>query len=81
MPLLKDPTARRDRPAITTWGRGSHSVRTERWRYIRYANGSEELYDHKDDPDEYTNLVVSRPSHAKTIIPGLKKWLPGRSAK
>ena len=80
VPLLKDPTARRDRPAITTWGRGSHSVRTERWRYIRYANGSEELYDHKDDPDEFTNLVVSRPSHAKTIIPGLKKWLPGRPA-
>ena len=81
VPLLKDPAARRDRPAITTWGRDSHSVRTERWRYIRYANGSEELYDHKDDPDEYTNLVVSRPSHSKTIIPGLKKWLPGRPAK
>ena len=79
--LLKDPSARRERPAVTTWGRGSHSVRTQRWRYIRYANGSEELYDHGNDPDEFTNLVVSRPAHAKKIISGLQKWLPSDPTK
>lgn len=56
-PLLKDPAAAWDRPAITTHGRGNHAVRTERWRYIRYADGSEELYDHAADPLEWTNLV------------------------
>lgn len=33
------------------------SLRTERWRYIRYNNGSEELYDHERDPREWTNLA------------------------
>ena len=32
------------------------SVRTRRWRYILYNNGSEELYDHDADPYEWTNL-------------------------
>ena len=39
------------------------SYRTERWRYIRYSNGSEELYDHDNDPREWTNLAES-PEHA-----------------
>ena len=27
-----------------------------RWHYIRYADGSEELYDFQSDPNEWTNL-------------------------
>ncbi|MEW4570701.1 sulfatase [Tautonia sp. JC769] len=57
-PLLRDPGAPRDRPALTTHGRGNHAVRSERWRYIRYADGSEELYDHQADPREWTNLAA-----------------------
>ncbi|HYW78130.1 MAG TPA: sulfatase [Thermoguttaceae bacterium] len=57
-PLLGDPTAAWDRPVITTHGRNNHSVRSERWRYIRYADGSEELYDHQNDPMEWTNLAA-----------------------
>lgn len=45
VPQLKDATAKRRWPALTTHNPGNHSVRTERWRYIRYANGAEELYD------------------------------------
>ncbi|MCS5629820.1 MAG: hypothetical protein NZ744_03240, partial [Pirellulaceae bacterium] len=33
--------------------------------YIRYEDGSEELYDHRVDPDEWTNLA-GKPKHAKT---------------
>ena len=44
-------------PALTTHHPGNHSVRTERWRYIRYANGDEELYDHYNDPNEWRNLA------------------------
>jgi arylsulfatase A-like enzyme len=33
------------------------SLRTRRWRYIRYNNGMEELYDHGNDPHEWTNLA------------------------
>ena len=55
--FLKNPLAARSRPALTTFLRGNHSVRTERWRYTRYRDGTEELYDHKNDPLEWTNLA------------------------
>jgi hypothetical protein len=49
-PLLKDPKSAWDSAAITTHGRNNHTVRTEGWRYIRYADGGEELYDEAADP-------------------------------
>ena len=57
--LLLDPDAPRMRPAIITHGPGNHAVRSERYRYIQYANGEEELYDLYDDPNEWTNLVFN----------------------
>lgn len=59
VPLLKDPETLSSRPALTTHGRGNHGVRAEHWRYIRYQDGSEELYDHRVDPNEWTNLAAS----------------------
>jgi arylsulfatase A-like enzyme len=56
-PLLKEPGAPWDTPALTTHGRNNHALRSEQWRYIRYANGEEELYDHSKDPYEWTNLA------------------------
>lgn len=60
-PLLLDPAAKRDRPAVTCMGGGTkvgYAARDERWRYIRYADGGEELYDHDADPHEWTNLAA-----------------------
>lgn len=57
MPLLKDPAAQWDGVAICSHGKGNHAVRTDRWRYIRYADGAEELYDHSKDPYEWANLA------------------------
>jgi len=62
-PLLVDPQAAWERPAITTFHRQNHSYRSERWRYIRYADGSEELYDHDADPYEWANLAAD-PAYA-----------------
>lgn len=45
------------RPVITTWQKGNHSMRYGPWRYTKYRDGSEELYNHTDDPMEWTNLV------------------------
>ena len=56
-PLLADPSATWNKPAITTFHRNNHAIRTERWRYIHYADGGEELYDHDKDPYEWTNLA------------------------
>jgi arylsulfatase A-like enzyme len=55
--LLSDPAAEWKTPALTTHGYQNHAVRTERWRYIRYADGGEELYDHAKDPYEWSNLA------------------------
>jgi arylsulfatase A-like enzyme len=73
-PQLKDAKAPRQRPAITSHNQGNHAVRSERWRYIRYADGSEELYDMRNDPREWTN-VVARPEHA-AIVAEHRRWLP-----
>ncbi len=44
-------------PAITTWQYNNHAARSQNFRYIRYRDGSEELYDHRTDPDEHHNLA------------------------
>ena len=61
-PLLADPSAPWTGVGVTTFGQNNHAVRTDRWRYIRYADGGEELYDHSNDEYEWTNLA-SNPEH------------------
>ena len=78
VPLLRKPKAKWERPALMTYGRGNHAIRSERWRYIRYADGSEELYDHQSDPEEWTNLIT-KPS-LKEVITSHRKWLPKKEA-
>lgn len=73
-PLLENPAAPWDRPAVTTHEFQNHAVRSERWRYIRYADGGEELYDEQNDPFEWTNLANDA-QHA-TAKAELAKWLP-----
>lgn len=63
-PQLSDPAVERG-PSISSYGEGNTSIRTERWRYIRYEDGSEELYDHSQDPDEWINLAT-REEHKET---------------
>ncbi|MBI1895001.1 MAG: sulfatase [Acidobacteria bacterium] len=72
--LLKDPGAAWERPALTTFHRNNHSVRGERWRYIRYTDGTEELYDHRTDPLEWKNLAGK--AEYKEVKAGLARWLP-----
>ncbi|MGD9722879.1 MAG: sulfatase [Pirellulales bacterium] len=63
--LLADPASDWKSPAITTFGQNNHAVRSEGWRYIRYADGGEELYDEAQDPYEWTNLAADA-KHAQT---------------
>jgi arylsulfatase A-like enzyme len=62
LPLLKDPKATRA-PAFLSYGPENTAAQSERYRYIRYEDGSEELYDHQKDPNEWTNLS-SNPEYA-----------------
>jgi arylsulfatase A-like enzyme len=79
VPLLQDPTRQWDYPALTTYGKGNHAARSERWRYIRYADGSEELYDHQKDPNEWTN-VADKPEYVE-VRNDLARWLPKTDAE
>lgn len=77
MPLVRDPKARR-RPAVSTYLAGNHAVITEQWRYIRYRDGGEELYDRRADPNEWRNLA-GEPRHA-SLKAEMARWAPGSSA-
>lgn len=78
LPLVKHPQAKWERPALMTYERGNHAVRSRRWRYIRYADGSEELYDHTQDPHEWHNLAGDE-QYAK-VIAAHARWLPKKNA-
>src|SRR6185436_7869936 len=72
-PVLWGKRKDRGQPVLTTYGRGNHSVRDDRYRYIRYRNGDEELYDHAGDPHEWTNLA--RDPKLAAAKAALAKWL------
>ncbi len=73
-PLLEDPQTAWDRPAITTYGEGYFSARDERYRYIRYPDGTEELYDHQEDPHEHDNRA-GNPA-LQPVKDRLGRWIP-----
>lgn len=76
--LLKDVNAEWRQPAITTHGRNNHAVRSDRYRYIQYEDGSEELYDHSNDPGEFHNLAAEKSMQA--VLKEHRQWLPEKSA-
>jgi arylsulfatase A-like enzyme len=79
VPQLKDAHAPRPWPAITTHNRGNHAVRSQRWRYIRYADLTEELYDHSDDPAEWKNLASD--IRFTEVKRDHSRWLPKQEAR
>lgn len=67
-PLLRNPQAKWNKPAITQVQRGNgdnrfmgYSIRTERWRYTEWDDGrrGRELYDYQHDPQELHNLALN----------------------
>jgi arylsulfatase A-like enzyme len=78
VPLLRDPVREWERPALMTEGPGNHAVRSDRWRYIRYSDGGEELYDHTNDPWEHDNLAGD-PKYSG-VIAEHRVWLPKTEA-
>lgn len=78
VPWMREPNRPRARPSLTTFGPNNHALRSERWHFIRYANGDEELYDHWEDPNEWRN-VAALPQCA-AVKAELSKWFPKTNA-
>ena len=78
VPLLQNPEMSWEKPALITYHRGNHAIRDERWRYIRYHDGTQELYDHANDPHEWNNLALSQ--NYASVIDSLRQWLPEKNA-
>ncbi len=76
-PQLRDAEAKR-RPAVTTYLPDNHAVVTENWRYIRYADGTDELYDRVKDPNEWDNITGE--SRYSSLKKRLAYWMPEKSA-
>ena len=77
-PLLETPTLEWERPAITTFRYKNQTIRSKNWRYIRYADGTEELYDHRVDSLEKNNLAHD--ANYDPVKSRLAKWLPKQHA-
>jgi arylsulfatase A-like enzyme len=73
-PLLKDPNATWKIPAIVTYLPNNHCVRYGRWSYIRYHDGSEELYDIRNDRLQWYNLA--RGPRRRHVKQELARFLP-----
>lgn len=79
VPNLRHPAKITDRSSLTMFDQGNSSLRTARWRYIRYNEGSEELYDLQSDPNEWHNLAGKK-KYAQTKR-ALAKRLDARLAE
>lgn len=78
VPLFKNPDLRLDRAVISTWMPNNHCVIKDHWRYIHYKEGTEELYDTRSDPDQFTNLA-NDPNFA-SVKASLEELLPKENA-
>jgi arylsulfatase A-like enzyme len=77
VPQLANPNQVREMPAISSIGPEYHAIRDEQYRYISYANGQEELYDHSKDPEEWTN-IAGDPNYV-TVKERLRMFIPKTS--
>jgi choline-sulfatase len=74
VPWLRNPQHPKERPALTVHGPGNVAVRSAEARYIRYADGSEEFYDHTRDRHELRNLAGD--AEYAAAIAAHRRWVP-----
>ena len=74
LPLIENPNSEWDEATVTTIAHGNHAIHTKTWSYIHYYDGSEELYNIKNDPEEWVNLAGQQ--EHKALIEKLKKHIP-----
>lgn len=87
VPVLKDPTVSVKNASFSQYPRGAkvmgYSMRTEQYRFTRWVNRDNpskleavELYDHKNDPQENTN-IANDPKNADLLAKLTQQWKKG----
>lgn len=79
-PLIQNPARHWPYAAVQTYQQNNNGVRQGRWNYIRYQDGSEELYDLQQDPNEWRNLIHGGRGRYEPVVRALSKHLPSRVA-
>lgn len=74
MPLLRNVNASWDKPSITTFLPGNFTIHSNRWNFIRYLDGSHELYNVQDDEGEFVNLAGNE--KFRSTVDSLSAFLP-----
>ncbi|WP_166820472.1 sulfatase [Thalassoroseus pseudoceratinae] len=67
VPAMTDPSHIVHESVYCLRGKDDHLLRTDRWAYIRYRNGDQELYDMKTDPHQFSNLAHSLKKHQDVL--------------
>jgi iduronate 2-sulfatase len=79
-PVLSDPKRTLKDAAFTLVTRGQsrygQSVRTEHWRFTQWSDGTQELYDHRRDPEESQSVVAQNPKVVAELLAKLKALPP-----
>lgn len=78
-PLLENPTQTWT-PTVTTYQQGNHSIMSEKWHYITFQKGVEELYNLQNDPMEWTNLANISSAEIDSVKKSLKAYVPSFNA-
>jgi arylsulfatase A-like enzyme len=73
MSLIQNPRKNWKYPSLSFYGEGNIAIRDERFRLIQYEDGSLELYDMKNDPNEWNNLAND--DKYKRKVRGLRKFI------
>ncbi|MEJ6709309.1 MAG: hypothetical protein QNK92_11025 [Amylibacter sp.] len=81
--MFTKPAAKLRGNAVAVWGKGfrsdgpqlAMSARSRSHRYILYWDGTEELYDHKTDPFEHTNLLSNPLADLSETLESLREDL------
>lgn len=79
VPLMLDPDKETGRGVVITQGFQNHAIRTTDWHYIRYQDGTEELYDLAKDAKNFYNLADQSPF--VSIKRKLAQFLPKHNAE
>jgi hypothetical protein len=80
---LRDPSQAKDRNVLMCEiVRGGYTIVNDKWRYIYYAAGGEELYNEVEDPNEWNNLAFDPASYKKytPVMEELRRSAPKQFA-